>query len=358
MKQINVAIVGYGMSGRIFHLPPLLKNNAYHVVAIMTNNQTTIDELKQKYPTIAIVSTLSEIEQDSEIDLVVLATPNEVHFDYTKRLLLARKHVVVEKPFTETANQANELFTLSKTVKRVLRVFHNRQYDGDFLTVQEVIAREQVGRILEFHSRFDRYRPELKNNAWREKPGVMAGVFYDLAPHLVHHAVMLFGLPQAVFGDIRAVRDHAIVDDRFEITLFYPQMRAYLGADIFARNPAPKLKIVGTDATYESWGFNHPDILHEPASEKYNQITDRSRLLHSDRGDDFEIVDQRYGEHYRFYSELAADIHSPKEVDEQQELAYQVVFLMEQIWRSHCEGAVITVSKSVNISSISTYYRD
>jgi len=346
MRKIGVSIIGYGMSGKIFHLPPLIKHPLYEIVSILTNNPATIQELKTQYPIISVISSIEQALNDQKVDLIIVATPNLKHADYTKLALNSNKHVVVEKPFTETLKEATDLFKLAKEKKKVLRVFHNRQYDGDILTVHDVVKSEALGKVLSFTTRFDTYSPIVKNG-WRDHEGVMPGVFYDLAPHLVDHCIRLFGIPERVYAKSYIDREGAVVDDHFEMTLYYDNLTCYLGAQKLDRNPLPRFQVIGTKATYVKYGFDNPDLIHYRGSTKFHEITGNSRLIFSNNRQEDEIVPVRMGEHYLFYGRLAEDIVNPKENDPEGLLAMAVVKIMELAKLSMKKNEEIKISSSV-----------
>jgi scyllo-inositol 2-dehydrogenase (NADP+) len=163
---------------------------------------------------------------------------------------------VVDKPFTTTVSEAEELVRLGHENQRVLSVYQNRRYTGDFVTVQGVLAEGVLGRVATFESHFDRYRPGLKAGAWREQPQPGAGVWFDLGPHLLDQALLLFGIPQAVSADIRIEREGAAVNDAFDVTLCYPQMRALLRATMLARAPGPSFAVHGTKGSFFKYGLD------------------------------------------------------------------------------------------------------
>ena len=190
------------------------------------------------------------------IDLVVIATPNTSHHPIARQSLLAGRHVVVDKPFTTTLREAEELVQLATEQARVLSVYQNRRYVGDFVTLQRLVAEGTLGRIVAYESHFDRFRPELKPGAWREQPQPGAGVWFDLGPHLLDQAFVLFGTPHAIGADIRIERDGGAVDDAFDVTLHYPRLRAVLRASMLAASPGPSFAVRGTGGSFVKYGVD------------------------------------------------------------------------------------------------------
>ncbi|MDO9630152.1 MAG: Gfo/Idh/MocA family oxidoreductase [Acholeplasmataceae bacterium] len=342
MKKMIVAIIGYGMSGKYFHIPPLYTHQNYTVKYVMTTNQSRIAELNKEFNPIQIISNYETALLDQEVDLIVIATSNDVHYSYTKLALEHFKHVVVEKPFVETYKDALELYQLASKNKRILRVFHNRRYDGDILTIKELMKTHDFGNLVMFKSRFDTYDP-IVNNAWRDQNTLMAGVFYDLAPHLVHHAIELFGLPEKISCSLFLDRKDALVDDHFEMTLFYNHFSCFLGADKLSRNPGPRFELVGTKASYAKYGFDQPDCVHFKTNEHYQQSGLKSIL--SLTPSDHHDIPIRLGTHYEFYDKLFRDIEMEISFDEDKNYALDVIYIMEQALISNALEKTIPILK-------------
>ena len=188
--------------------------------------------------------------EDQGVDLVIVNTPTYTHFDYAKKSLLANKHVIVEKAFTTTVQEAKELKSLAEKKEKVLSVFQNRRWDSDFKTVQQIVNRGILGDLKEVSFSYDRYNPALSPKLHKENPGPGAGVVYDLAPHIVDQALTLFGRPTHVFADIHVMRDTSQVEDYFEILLYYPTMRVRLRATYFAREPVPSYILHGSKGSF------------------------------------------------------------------------------------------------------------
>jgi scyllo-inositol 2-dehydrogenase (NADP+) len=328
------------MSGREFHLPALIGNLSFRVKLAQTRNEKNRMDLKVACPDVEIVSDFEEILADDEIDLVVITAPNDVHFSYTKAALLRGKHVVCEKPFVERYAEALELFNLAEEKNLILRIFHNRKYDGDILTLKELMKERDFGKIVSFSTRFSRYRPEIGDN-WRFKKTIMGGLFYDLAPHLVHHTVSLFGLPESVFLNLFFEREGSVVDDHFELTMYYPAMTAFVGGDMFERELRPRLHLIGTKASYVKYGFDYPDSVNVKPENPYQETNLRSVFKTSP--DDEEYIPLLKGKHYRFYEMLAEHIANGLTEDEDKELALAVILTMEKAMESYQTKKVVNV---------------
>ena len=331
MKKIVTAIVGYGFSGSTFHLPPIKHNERYQIKLVMTRSEKNQTQLKKDYPNAQIVTSYEDILNDKEVDLIVIATSNAVHYSYTKDALLHGKHVVCEKPFVETYEIAKELYDLAAEKNLILRVFHNRKYDGDILTVQKVLKEKDFGKIVSYSTRFDQYKPNIGEN-WRFKKVYMAGDFYDLAPHLVHHVVSLFGLPKRIYNQVFYDREGSSVDDHFEMILYYDDKTAYIGAEMLDRDPKPRQMVVGTKATYTKYEFDVPDTVDFKQENIYQERQMRSDFIIDPKQP--EHIDVLKGQHYKFYDLLAEHIDQRPKIDEDQRLALSVILIMELAMKS------------------------
>jgi scyllo-inositol 2-dehydrogenase (NADP+) len=251
--MIPVGLVGFGIAGRIFHAPVIRAVPGLHLSCIV---QRTGDSAREKYPDARVVRNVNDLLADEGIRLVVIATPNVSHFELATRCLLAGRDVVVDKPFTNTFREAQELDQLAQSEGRLLSVYQNRRWDGDFLTVRKLLGSGVLGRLALFESHYDRYRLERRPGQWREDDGPGSGVLFDLGPHLVDQALALFGMPEAIAADVRIERDDAVVDDAFDILLRYPKLSVLLRATMLACAPGPRFVLNGTLGTYIKYGMD------------------------------------------------------------------------------------------------------
>ncbi|PYU82311.1 MAG: oxidoreductase [Acidobacteria bacterium] len=252
--MIEVGLIGFGLAGRAFHAPVIRAVPGLHLAAIL---QRTGTEAAEEYPDVRIVRSLDELLSISEIRLIVIATPNETHYSFARQCLEAGRDVVVDKPFTTTLEEAVSLVQFAKDANRLLTVYQNRRYDGDFQAVRQLLEVGTLGRIVRFETSYDRFRPQLKPGAWREAARPGSGILFDIAPHLIDHALVLFGLPEAVTADVRAERENAAADDAFDITLHYSNgMRAVLRSSILAAAPRPRFVLFGTQASFVKQTFD------------------------------------------------------------------------------------------------------
>jgi predicted dehydrogenase len=252
--MIEVGLVGFGLAGRAFHAPVIRAVPGLHLAAIVERSGT---EAAEKYPDVRIVRNLDELLSIAEIRLVVVATPNDTHFAFARHCLAAGRDVVVDKPFTTTLEEAVSLAQLAKDTGRMLTVYQNRRYDGDFQALRKLVADGTLGRIVRFETNYDRFRPQLKPGAWRETSRPGSGILFDIAPHLIDHSLLLFGLPEALTADVRRERENAAADDAFDITLHYSKgMRAVLRSSILAAAPRPRFVLLGTEGSFVKQAFD------------------------------------------------------------------------------------------------------
>ncbi|HCI6695720.1 TPA: oxidoreductase [Klebsiella quasipneumoniae subsp. quasipneumoniae] len=249
---IRVGLVGYGYASKTFHAPLISGTSGLALTMVSSSDAAKVHA---DWPGVKVVSAASELLNDPEIDLVVIATPNDTHFPLAKAALEAGKHVVVDKPFTVTLSQARELESLAKHCGRVLSVFHNRRWDSDFLTVRTLINEGQLGEVGYFESHFDRFRPQVRQR-WREQAGPGSGIWYDLGPHLLDQAVALFGLPVSITVDLAQLRPGAQSTDYFHAVLAYPQRRVVLHGTLLAAAESARFIVHGSRASYIKYGLD------------------------------------------------------------------------------------------------------
>jgi predicted dehydrogenase len=248
---LNVGLVGWGFAGRVFHAPVIRAVDGLRLSAIVQRH----GDRDPKYRDVEFVRSVDELLKRT-IDLVVVATPNTSHHPIAKQALLAGRHVVVDKPFTTTLSEAEDLVQVAKQQRRIVTVYQDRRYTGDFETVQKVVREGELGRVVSYESHFDRFRPEQKPNAWREEPLPGSGVWFDIGPHLFDQALLLFGIPEAIEADIRIERDGGRIDDAFDVTLHYPAVRAVLRASMLRQPVGPTWIVNGTKGSFVKYGMD------------------------------------------------------------------------------------------------------
>jgi predicted dehydrogenase len=251
VPPLNVALLGYGFAGKTFHAPLLT-----HVPGLQLTHVVSSDSAKvrQDYD-VSVLTTADEAFALPEIDLIVIATPNSTHFELARKALSAGKNVVVDKPFTVTADDAAELISQAARHRRLLSVFQSRRWDADFLTLRQILAQGLLGEVIQFESRYDRYRPQPRQR-WREQAVPGAGIWFDLGSHLVDQALQLFGPPEAVYADLELQRTGAQAVDYFHAVLRYGRSRVILSAGCLVVSETPRFSVHGTTAGYTKFGMD------------------------------------------------------------------------------------------------------
>lgn len=235
------------MSGWVFHAPFITTSPHFNFYGVWERTKNLAQE---KYPGVKTFRTLEELLADDSIELVVVNTPSVTHYEYTKAVLHAGRHCIVEKPFTATAAQAEELILLAHEKQRLLSVYQNRRYDSDFKTVKKVLEEGWLGKMVEAEIHYDRYVPDLSYKVHKETPTPAAGALYDLGSHLIDQALQLFGRPGSVFADLRNNRPGSQVDDYFNLILFYPELRVILKCSYYVREALPGYQFHGTRGSF------------------------------------------------------------------------------------------------------------
>lgn len=252
--MVRVGVIGFGLAGQAFHAPVIRGVRGLELACILERRR---DLARKKYPQVRVARTLEEFLSDKTMQLCVIATPNDSHFELARACLLAGRDVVVDKPFAPTLAESQELVRVAAEHGRLITVYQDRRWDGTFHTVQRIIASGALGRIAEYECRFDRFRLEPKAKAWREKADQpAAGVLFDLGPHVIDQALILFGEPQRITASAFFQRETSQVDDAFDVCLEYPTLRAMLRARIIAFAPGAHFLIHGTKGSFVKYGMD------------------------------------------------------------------------------------------------------
>lgn len=251
--KIKTALTSFGMSGQVFHGPSLKVNDGFEAVQILERTKTLSKKL---FPDAEIVKNYETILSNPEIELVVVNTPDHIHYEMAKRAIEAGKHILVEKPVTLISSQAEELIELAKMKGVVFTVYQNRRWDGDFLTVKKVLEQGNLGRLIEFESHYDRYRTYITVDTWKEEAGEHTGVLYALGVHMVDQAFILFGKPTMVTAHMKVVRKGGVVTDYYDIRLEYETFSVILRCSYLVKAPGPRYSIYGEYGTFHKWGID------------------------------------------------------------------------------------------------------
>jgi predicted dehydrogenase len=258
-EDIGVGVVGFGLAGRVFHAPLVNAVEGLRVAAIVARSNAA--DAQALYPNARVVSSLGELLEDKSVRVIVVASPNATHAKFATEALEADRDVVIDKPFATSSAEAGKLIALAEERQRVLTVFHNRRWDGDFLTVRSLIETGTLGRVVLFESHFDRYAPKLNRaKPWKEAADASGGLLLDLGPHLVDQALQLFGIPQRIYADVRSERTGSVTDDAFDILFQYDGaksgIRALLRSSMLAAEPGPRFVVRGEAGTFTKSGLD------------------------------------------------------------------------------------------------------
>jgi len=255
-RPLQVALIGYGSAGKIFHAPLISGVPGLQLACIGSSRAQAV---QQDWPGMPVVASAPEVFANAAIDIVVIATPNASHYPLALAALQAGKHVVVDKPCSVTLAEADHLLAVAEQQGRLLTVFQNRRFDSDFLALQQVLASGQLGRVVQMESHFDRYRPSVPQR-WREQRLPGSGLWFDLGPHLVDQALCLWGLPDAISLDLACLRDGAQVDDWFHAVLRYDArhggLRVILHASTLVAQVGPRWSVHGTRGSFTKFGLD------------------------------------------------------------------------------------------------------
>ncbi len=256
----DVGVIGYGLAGRVFHAPLVAATPGLRLAAVVTSNAERRAQAEREFPGIDVLDHADALWQRAEqLDLVVVAAPNIAHVPLARAAIEHRLPVVVDKPLATSAADGRALVAEAKAAGVMLTVFHNRRWDGDFLTLRRLLREGRLSQIARFESRFDRWRPEVRREAWRERRAVeeAGGLLFDLGSHLVDQAVLLFGFPTRVYAELDRRRPGAAVDDDFFVALEHPGgVRSHLAATMLAAVAQPRMRALGLGGGYAKYGLD------------------------------------------------------------------------------------------------------
>lgn len=344
-NTINVGLLGFGMSGSVFHAPFITNVPGLHLSKIRETRPENIAVANARYPDAEIVQDAKAIFEDAAIDLVVLATPNVSHLPLAKAALEAGKHVVVEKPFTVTSADADELIALAKSKDRLLTVFHNRRWDSDFKTIRKIITGNLLGNVVEYEAHFDRFRNFLKPNTWKEEDAPGSGILYDLGSHLIDQALCLFGTPTEVSADLRTQRQHSQITDNFHLMLHYPDLRVVLRAGMLVREQGPRYKLYGDKGSFLKYGLDVQEaalkegIAPKGATDWGKEPEELWGKLNTEISGQHITgkVESEIGDYTAFYENVYDAITGNGELEVKPKQARNVIRLIELAMQSHTE---------------------
>nr|WP_137936204.1 oxidoreductase [Chitinivorax sp. B] len=251
-NPLRVGLIGYGFAGKTFHAPLIQSISAMTLSRVASSQPAKV---LADYPLVVVDSSPLATLNHPDIDLVVIASPNDSHASLAMQALQANKHVVIDKPFTLTVAEAEALLAEARFRHRLLSVFHNRRWDSDFLALQAVITSGRLGNVVHLESNFNRFRPEVRHR-WREQDQPGGGLWYDLGPHLIDQALQLFGMPQSVTARLAKLRPGAVATDWVHVVLDYGRRQIVLQASVLVAGGMPRFAAHGTLASWTKFGLD------------------------------------------------------------------------------------------------------
>ncbi|SFD96896.1 oxidoreductase [Massilia yuzhufengensis] len=347
VPPLKVGLVGFGYASATFHAPLIAATPGLQLAAV---SSSAPGRVHAAFPDAMLYATPEALYACDDIDLVVIATPNDTHFPLARAALEAGKHVVVDKPFVLDTSQARELIALADARSLRLSAFHNRRWDGDFMTLSQLLAEGTLGRIVHVESHFDRYRPQVQAR-WRESGAAGGGLWYDLGPHLVDQAVQLFGPPATIWLDMEQQRDGALTDDWFHAVLGYGTMRVVLHASALTAIPAPRFTVHGTQGSYVKHGLDMQETALRAGAALADgwsaDTSDGVLALHTAQG----VVEQAHatlpGAYTQYYAQMRDAILHGAPVPVTAESAHDVLALIEAGIASAREARVVQLRGQV-----------
>lgn len=348
IPAIKTALLSYGMSGKVFHAPFIQNHPGFELTTVWERNKKTAT---LDYPFVEVVHQLEDILNNPEIELIVVNTPTATHFEYAKKALLAGKHVIVEKAFTTTEKEADELIELAEKMGKMVSVYQNRRWDSDFQTVQKIIHQQIIGQIHTATIRFERFKDILSAKMHKEQPGPGAGLLMDLGPHIIDQALVLFGMPKAVLADIRTLRAHSLVDDDFIIHLLYPDLRITLISSLLVPYPVEAYLIHGNKGSFIK---SRADIQENALLKKEQPFTVKwglepkefaGRLITMQDGTEkIEPIPSIAGNYGKYYENIYQHIRFKEPLEVSGTDGKNVMKIIEAAQKSHAEKKQITIN--------------
>lgn len=334
-KPITTALLSYGMSGLVFHAPLLTANKNFKLHTIVQRGDPTA---RSRWPEVVIAKRVEEVIDHADIELVIVNTPNSTHAEFAKRCLLAGKHVVVEKPFTITTSEADELISVAQRTGKILTVFQNRRWDGDFLTVSKVLQSGKLGRLAELEVHYDRFRNYIEANTWKERKESGTGILYNLGSHMLDQVVQLVGMPLEVDARIGIQREGGAVDDFYDIRLRYEHFLAIVKSSYLVKEQGPRYILHGSEGSFIKYGIDpqEQDLKDgKLPTEALWGIDPESQWgkLNTTQGE--SRIETERGNYPAFYQNVYEAIREGKDLLVNPREARDVIYLIEKCYESN-----------------------
>lgn len=344
---INTALCSFGMSGYVFHAPFISVHPKFNFYGVLERTKNLAQE---RYPDVKTFRTWEEMLADSAIELVIVNTPSVTHFDLAKRVIMAGKNIIIEKPFTATVSEAQELIQLAEEKNVKLSVYHNRRYDSDFKTVKKIIGEGSLGKILDVEIHYDRFDPNLSYKVHKETPTAAVGSLYDLGSHLIDQALVLFGVPKSVYAELDTYRPNSKVEDYFDVKLYYDSHRVTLKSSYFVRESLPGNIFHGTKGSFIK---SKADVQEKelqagkmPSAKNWGiEPEEEMGLLHTEQDGKIikEYITSLKGNYMEYYDEIYEAIRNNKSVPVSGKEGLNVIKVIDAAIKSNKEKKVIAL---------------
>lgn len=337
---IRVGIIGFGLSGRVFHAPFVAHQEEMTLSYVCSSSA---DKVHQYWPDVEVVSDAEALITGNEVDLVVITTPNELHYSQAKLALESGKHVLLEKPSVTDVEQVEALCRLASDKGLVFTVYQNRRFDGDFLRLKALVETDELGQLKQLESRFDRFRP-VAQERWREQPGVGTGIFWDLGPHVVDQALALLGTPDWIQANIDTLRESGSTADSFDLTLGYGDCRVYLGASLFEAGAMRRYNARFDGGAWHCYDLDaQEDALRAgelPGQAGFANTKQRAACYRAPSQDDITVSDEAIasGRYVDFYQQLTDAIQGRGDAPVSKQQACELVYAMTLAEQAAADG--------------------
>jgi scyllo-inositol 2-dehydrogenase (NADP+) len=341
-QKIRTALLSYGMSGEVFHGPLIEVHPGFEIISVWHR-----DPGKPPIHRYPVVHCMDALLKDTSVELVIINTPNQTHYAYALAALKAGKHVLVEKPFTVKTAEADELIAEAKKQNKILTVFQNRRWDGDFLTVQNVVRQNLVGKLVEFEAHYDRFRNYIEPNTWKEVAAAGTGILYNLGSHMLDQVIVLFGMPDYVDARLGIQRPGGKVDDYYDIRLTNKDFHVLVKSSYLVKEPGPRYIIHGTEGSFIKYGL---DVQEQALKEKKipgsagwgsDPEAEWGKLNTISYNSPVETIP---GNYLLFYDALYEAIQYAKPVPVKPEEAREVIRLIEACYESNQTKCAVKLS--------------
>lgn len=354
-KRLKVGIISFGYSTKTFHIPFILAHENYELYAVLERYKS---ESIHAYPFLKLYRDYDEFLNDSNIDLVIITTPNYTHYELTKKALLAGKNVVVDKPFVVNLSEAKELINLAKKNSLILTVYQNRRFDGDFLTVKNLLEKNVLGKIFEFYSHFDRYK-EKPVIRWREKNLAGSGLVYDIGSHLIDQAHKLFGPPDSLFAVNNKIEEKYEVEDYFYIIFEYNNFKLFLSAGNKYFVPRPRFAIFSDSGAFIKYNIDPQENalkkgikpLMTPWIFEDKKYWGALKTYKGDLIKD-DLIETLPGNYIDFYDNLYNHIVNKSAIEVSFSDMLLNTYLIEKVYKSIHNGTKEIISNDINDTSV------